>query len=305
MQQCPTDMTGEDGMSLALLLDRRLSVPNTRSFNTQYRMGSVTNNVPMDVNGISRRMSVQIPQQSDSNLPTPSMSSNFSFTEPERMFTPYSFAYGDMLSLQKYPQTEVGSMNSQMNPLTGLNQHNTEYMFPPQNQLSDSKGQQFDQNNHVLLQQHINLYNTFQANFSPLLTPQPNYVHTASSMNSLDSKFEMTQTAPSTPVLTHSPPTLKHASTKTALVPAKKLFRTTPEPGLDLLLNSPVISPANLLAARRNSVTETSRPARFKPTEAELVLLVSIFNKNPFPSAALRQKLADKMGLDIKQVQFW
>ncbi|KAI8612678.1 Homeodomain-like protein [Chytriomyces sp. MP71] len=52
-------------------------------------------------------------------------------------------------------------------------------------------------------------------------------------------------------------------------------------------------------------MTDTNRPARFKPTEAELVMLTAIFQKNPFPSASLRQKLAERMGLDIKQVQFW
>ncbi|KAJ3025241.1 UNVERIFIED_CONTAM: hypothetical protein HDU68_007333 [Siphonaria sp. JEL0065] len=295
MQQYPTDMTEEDGMSLALLLNRRLSVPDTQLFDNHYLMGSVNNNMFMDVNGMSRRMSVQMPQQyTASNPPTPlsmpSMSSNFSFNE----------AYSDMMSLPKYPQMEVASINSPMNALNRLDQQNTEYMFPPQTHQVDAKYQQFDQNNHILSQQ----YPTFQPNFSPLLTPQPNYFHGIATMNPLEPKFELTQTAPSTPVLTCSP-TLKQASTKTALVPAKKLFRTTPEPGLELLLNSPVTSPANLPVARRNSVTETSRPARFKPTEAELVLLVAIFNKNSFPSATLRQKLAEKMGLDIKQIQFW
>ncbi|KAJ3380144.1 hypothetical protein HDU80_002212 [Chytriomyces hyalinus] len=91
-------------------------------------------------------------------------------------------------------------------------------------------------------------------------------------------------------------------------LPTTRFFgKELPEPGLDILMASPPTSPATLIHARRHSVAAdlTTRPARFKPTEAELVMLTAIFQKNPFPSAALRQKLADKMGLDIKQVQFW
>ncbi|KAJ3062344.1 hypothetical protein HDU98_001781, partial [Podochytrium sp. JEL0797] len=44
---------------------------------------------------------------------------------------------------------------------------------------------------------------------------------------------------------------------------------------------------------------------RFKATEAELPILSAVFEKNPFPSAILRQKLADRLGLESKQIQFW
>ncbi|KAI8610914.1 hypothetical protein BC830DRAFT_1221359, partial [Chytriomyces sp. MP71] len=55
---------------------------------------------------------------------------------------------------------------------------------------------------------------------------------------------------------------------------------------------------------RRTSVDTWGKGARFRPTEEELEMLTAIFAKNPFPSSTLRQKLADRMGLDIKQVQF-
>ncbi|KAI8828211.1 homeobox domain-containing protein, partial [Chytriomyces cf. hyalinus JEL632] len=45
--------------------------------------------------------------------------------------------------------------------------------------------------------------------------------------------------------------------------------------------------------------------SRFKATEAELPILSAVFEKNPFPSAVLRQKLADRLGLESKQIQFW
>ncbi|KAI8612680.1 homeobox protein EgHBX4, partial [Chytriomyces sp. MP71] len=47
------------------------------------------------------------------------------------------------------------------------------------------------------------------------------------------------------------------------------------------------------------------KPARFKPTEEELEVLSKIFQKNPFPSVAMRTKLAERMGLTTKQIQFW
>ncbi|KAJ3233378.1 hypothetical protein HDU81_002311 [Chytriomyces hyalinus] len=48
-----------------------------------------------------------------------------------------------------------------------------------------------------------------------------------------------------------------------------------------------------------------SRPPRFKPTESELALLMGVFLKNPFPSTNLRKKLADKLNLEPRQIQFW
>ncbi|KAJ3104879.1 hypothetical protein HK100_003990, partial [Physocladia obscura] len=43
------------------------------------------------------------------------------------------------------------------------------------------------------------------------------------------------------------------------------------------------------------------KPPRFKPNENELALLTAVFVKNPYPSSAIRKKLAEKMGLEMKQ----
>ncbi|KAI8831051.1 hypothetical protein BJ741DRAFT_514354, partial [Chytriomyces cf. hyalinus JEL632] len=47
------------------------------------------------------------------------------------------------------------------------------------------------------------------------------------------------------------------------------------------------------------------KPGKFKPTESQLALLVGLFEKNPFPSAALRSSLADTLGVQPKQIRFW
>ncbi|KAJ3233383.1 hypothetical protein HDU81_002316 [Chytriomyces hyalinus] len=66
--------------------------------------------------------------------------------------------------------------------------------------------------------------------------------------------------------------------------------------------SSPPQSPKN---GSRRSSSDMGKKSRFKATEAELPILSAVFEKNPFPSAVLRQKLADRLGLESKQIQFW
>ncbi|KAI8845721.1 hypothetical protein BJ741DRAFT_585632 [Chytriomyces cf. hyalinus JEL632] len=47
------------------------------------------------------------------------------------------------------------------------------------------------------------------------------------------------------------------------------------------------------------------KPGKFRPTESQLAMLASLFEKNPFPSATLRTSLADAMGVQPKQIRFW
>ncbi|KAI8839416.1 Homeodomain-like protein, partial [Chytriomyces cf. hyalinus JEL632] len=44
---------------------------------------------------------------------------------------------------------------------------------------------------------------------------------------------------------------------------------------------------------------------RFKAKDNDLKCLMAVFEKNPFPSTALRLSLAKKLNLEAKQVQFW
>ncbi|TPX64510.1 hypothetical protein CcCBS67573_g08385 [Chytriomyces confervae] len=48
-----------------------------------------------------------------------------------------------------------------------------------------------------------------------------------------------------------------------------------------------------------------AKAQKFKPTEAQLSTLVGVFEKNPFPSAALRSHLAEVLQIQPKQVRFW
>ncbi|KAI8610915.1 hypothetical protein BC830DRAFT_703701 [Chytriomyces sp. MP71] len=78
------------------------------------------------------------------------------------------------------------------------------------------------------------------------------------------------------------------------------------EPGFDILMATPPTTPENLVAKRRGSCpTLEEKGSRLRTTENELQMLTAIFQKNPFPSAFLRKKLAERMGVTVKQIQFW
>ncbi|KAI8831050.1 hypothetical protein BJ741DRAFT_618004 [Chytriomyces cf. hyalinus JEL632] len=53
------------------------------------------------------------------------------------------------------------------------------------------------------------------------------------------------------------------------------------------------------------SLSTSGRPTKFKPTESQLSTLVAVFEKNPFPSAALRNSLAQRLSIQERQVRFW
>ncbi|KAJ3069431.1 hypothetical protein HDU98_007492, partial [Podochytrium sp. JEL0797] len=76
------------------------------------------------------------------------------------------------------------------------------------------------------------------------------------------------------------------------------------EPGFDILNTFPVSSPP--ARTRRNSHSqESTRSDRFRATDSELYMLTAVFTRNPFPSTLLREKLAEKLGLTSRQIQFW
>ncbi|KAJ3060491.1 hypothetical protein HDU98_003536, partial [Podochytrium sp. JEL0797] len=79
------------------------------------------------------------------------------------------------------------------------------------------------------------------------------------------------------------------------LVDAATLFTATQH-------SSPPSSPDAKKPSKRNLATD-GKKNRFKATEEELPILSAVFEKNPFPSGILRQKLADRLGLESKQIQ--
>ncbi|KAI8612676.1 hypothetical protein BC830DRAFT_1047742, partial [Chytriomyces sp. MP71] len=49
----------------------------------------------------------------------------------------------------------------------------------------------------------------------------------------------------------------------------------------------------------------TNKLIRFKPEDSETTLLVTIFEKNAYPSRGLRERIAEHLGLNMRQVQLW
>ncbi|KAJ3226924.1 hypothetical protein HDU78_010160 [Chytriomyces hyalinus] len=71
------------------------------------------------------------------------------------------------------------------------------------------------------------------------------------------------------------------------------------EPGMELLL----VQEASL--RHESKQVATNKTNRFRATPSELNLLLSIFERNAFPSRILRQKLADHLRLSVRQIQLW
>ncbi|KAI8612681.1 hypothetical protein BC830DRAFT_541305 [Chytriomyces sp. MP71] len=67
---------------------------------------------------------------------------------------------------------------------------------------------------------------------------------------------------------------------------------------------SPPISPQKKLLSfiDPNNIKKNNR---FKVKDDQLSMLLAVFEKNPFPSVHLRKKIAERLGLDQKQVQFF
>ncbi|TPX66514.1 hypothetical protein CcCBS67573_g07804 [Chytriomyces confervae] len=76
------------------------------------------------------------------------------------------------------------------------------------------------------------------------------------------------------------------------------------EPGMELLL--PLLQEALPSCAQESKQVTTNKTSnRFRATPSELNLLLSIFERNAFPSRILRQKLADHLRLSVRQIQLW
>ncbi|KAJ3233377.1 hypothetical protein HDU81_002310 [Chytriomyces hyalinus] len=98
----------------------------------------------------------------------------------------------------------------------------------------------------------------------------------------------------------------------------RKSSKSTPmdEPGMDIVqhaIKTP-INPNLRIQRRSNSSTAAAvddagstdaKPVRFHPTPCELQTLVAVFEVNPFPSRVLREKLAQHMGITMRQIQLW
>ncbi|KAJ3239328.1 hypothetical protein HDU77_011309 [Chytriomyces hyalinus] len=214
----------------------------------------------------------------------------------------------------------VGSPVNLMKPMQSFDQFdhssiNSNFMFPMQQQNGEEPAEMFffDQMHHQQHQQHSRSNSISPPGFqlfpsippSPSVSPQQMQTFTTTETVFESPKMPQPTSTSATPTSTPSTPRRDSIFNKTATAkPAKSTLKIANEAGLDVVLSTPPTSPQHVIA-RRASIDKNNKPARFKPTDTELVMLTAIFQKNPFPSTSLRKKLADKMGLDIKQVQFW
>ncbi|KAI9351224.1 hypothetical protein BDR26DRAFT_929718 [Obelidium mucronatum] len=81
-----------------------------------------------------------------------------------------------------------------------------------------------------------------------------------------------------------------------------------PPPPLNSSNTSILQAPApteNKLVSLLDPTQALKKTNRFKAKDSDLKMLMAVFEKNPFPSSVLRKKLADRLKMDQKQVQFW
>ncbi|KAJ3104878.1 hypothetical protein HK100_003989 [Physocladia obscura] len=266
-----------------------------------------------------------------------SRSSTSSVTQsPPASATPSGFAeFSPRVSMSAsifHPSMQI---SQSVNPfLSG--QSNSGHLFasPAHHQESFSQMQQFQEWDIAMRQQHqhhhqqqqqqqqnyINNSNAHshqilrnQPSFSfPGMLPQSDSQHSSSpassrlSIRSRSASLEMPvsfQTAATISSFSATQPQIFRSEGNIVAEPIDEEIGSM-EPGMELVLSCSALSPASVLA-RRASVDNMSKPLRFKPTEKEFALMSEIFQKNPFPSVALRNKLAEKMSVDVKQVQFW
>ncbi|KAJ3004901.1 UNVERIFIED_CONTAM: hypothetical protein HDU68_004859 [Siphonaria sp. JEL0065] len=97
-----------------------------------------------------------------------------------------------------------------------------------------------------------------------------------------------------------------HQSTVPTLLPLPEFYNTNHT--IQSPISSPQqdhVSPPNTVLKRVKQADSAKSLLKFKPTESQLSTLIGVFEKNPFPSAALRNDLADMLDIQPKQVRFW
>ncbi|KAJ3391529.1 hypothetical protein HDU80_011019, partial [Chytriomyces hyalinus] len=349
--QQPEYTTNDSNISLALLLDRRFSMPTPsfsmdQHFQSPQQQQQQLQSDTLQISDLSRRMSFQPILMTDMLTVSPIASPaplNAQLAEynrrmpfamynhhhqhhpagdvppPSRPGSPVN-VFSSLLSQQQQQDDDPFDLHSysfpSSPPRNNLSSPSAPYMFPPVLQQQQQQGKNVDIamfNQHMLnstaaiesgFYQFPSFTSASSAPVSPLFSAVPALEDKICSFEEATQQQTPHQKPPTTPAAATTTPPLLKMMNPSSLATTTRFFGKEPEPGLDILMASPPTSPATLIHARRHSVVAadlTARPARFKPTEAELVMLTAIFQKNPFPSAALRQKLADKMGLDIKQ----
>ncbi|KAI8610913.1 hypothetical protein BC830DRAFT_1143636 [Chytriomyces sp. MP71] len=225
------------------------------------------------------------------------MSMPFAFSAPS--VSPMGSLLTDSLTPRASPPSDMGYGID--NTSSMVNQQFSQFAFPA---LPDSFDMSMFQQQQ---QQQLQSSPAFTFQQGSMSVPASPYINPLS-LNPSRAQSPITTNLtpnPSPPPIQKTPltSTLKRASSKGSS--SRDPLKLATEAGFDVVFSTPPTSPEHILSRRNSMESGSGKPARFKPSETELAMLTAIFQKNPFPSAALRKKLAEKMGLDMKQVQFW
>ncbi|KAJ3025239.1 UNVERIFIED_CONTAM: hypothetical protein HDU68_007331 [Siphonaria sp. JEL0065] len=172
---------------------------------------------------------------------------------------------------------------SRINPLVQYSQIQTDLMnsFSPYNMLQKFSGDDGQQRSFVnsMSMDGINMFDNIGNMYYEATSRAPTPY------------FEMPASMAGTPIAS---PVMQHRVVNLSTTSVETSESTPPS------------SPEKKIRSSSNTDNNSdSKKNRFKATEAELPILSAVFEKNPFPSAVLRKKLADRLGLEVKQIQFW
>ena len=83
-----------------------------------------------------------------------------------------------------------------------------------------------------------------------------------------------------------------------------KVSMTTPPPSASAV--TPTHSSAARRPPRKSTLTQQQKnQKRQRATQDQLILLEVEFNKNPTPTAAVRERIADEINMTERSVQIW
>ncbi|KAI9351217.1 hypothetical protein BDR26DRAFT_420260 [Obelidium mucronatum] len=279
--------------SMAFVLDRRFSLPFLPG--TAMPTSATESPIPTNVNMITAQM-MQAQRYSSSqfsrrmSLPAglmyqPSMTPVQSQTATSiarnpglESFKMYGHVAGDLMLSSEFssPQQVTPTFTPYGLPITSASTYNFENAF---NELLLEKhlSQQY-----AVFSEHQGKPPQFVFGFQPQKQPKEN----SQVASGLDTIHETIQ-AP-------------------VPLPMPEFYSTSSPPPATNSPPAQQLSPVSTTVLQRSKDTISGKTQqKFKPTEAQLSTLVGVFEKNPFPSAALRTHLAEMLDIQPKQVRFW
>ncbi|KAJ3025242.1 UNVERIFIED_CONTAM: hypothetical protein HDU68_007334 [Siphonaria sp. JEL0065] len=235
-------------------------------------------------------------QQSPSFISQTDFSAHNAFASPSFPMGPFS-QQSNLLNTPNHFASDLvpmNPMNAQLSQFDLLpNLRNSSYLFPSENfEIMDRY------NSNMLAGTSFSDSDSFKLN-APLSTTLVSFMPGAELID-MD-RFAYLRMN-SMPILNTVP------ATGSPIFTASTFTRSPSEPKYETIgmVSPPAATPPALSSPPpMNQNSGMAKPPRFKPSEAELALLNGVFHKNPYPNASTRKRLADKLGLEMKQIQFW